>query len=314
MPANLTEFTDDTAFERYLLDRATPLLPRSQGTSVIELGEAGSVGVAVGGPAATVHVGSGDSAGAAEGAAAGKLSADDIRPLLFGAAWKVLDLLCELALERAGVAHDQGWRYTIAFKVGEAASGRVAPPPPFDSRADLWARIMGTYASTEQLRNSLVHRRLVIAPVTGDISGAGSPSQPAPVPATADEQVAFCQIAVGAAEAAIDGTLPTRRAGQLAWALDQLTSHHGQPSLGASPVEGVIPRVIVQASPGPPNDLTLDFSDIGNCARAAAPGASHHDLEIHLPDSRVLAGALEDAPSGQATFPLATPPGWLRWI
>lgn len=34
MPANLTEFIDDTAFERYVLDRATPLLPRSPGTSV----------------------------------------------------------------------------------------------------------------------------------------------------------------------------------------------------------------------------------------------------------------------------------------
>ena len=39
MPTSLTEFEDDTAFERYVLDRATPLLPRSQGTSVIELGE-----------------------------------------------------------------------------------------------------------------------------------------------------------------------------------------------------------------------------------------------------------------------------------
>jgi hypothetical protein len=63
MPANLTEFADDTAFERYLLDRATPLLPRSQGTSVIELGEAGSVGVAVGAQPAAVHVSAGDSTG-----------------------------------------------------------------------------------------------------------------------------------------------------------------------------------------------------------------------------------------------------------
>ena len=56
MPTNLTEFADDSAFERYILDRATPLLPRSQGTSVIELGEGGSYGVAVGPPALTVRV------------------------------------------------------------------------------------------------------------------------------------------------------------------------------------------------------------------------------------------------------------------
>ena len=38
MPSTLREFEGDTAFERYVLDRATPLLPRSQGKSVIELG------------------------------------------------------------------------------------------------------------------------------------------------------------------------------------------------------------------------------------------------------------------------------------
>jgi hypothetical protein len=48
VPTRLTEYADDTAFERYLLDRATPLVPATQGTSVIELGEPGSWGVTVG--------------------------------------------------------------------------------------------------------------------------------------------------------------------------------------------------------------------------------------------------------------------------
>ena len=310
MPTNLTEFADDTSFERYLLDRATPLLPRAEGTSVIELGEGGSHGVAVGVPPAMVYVSAGDST-RSQG---DQLSTDDIRPLLFGAAWKVLDLLCELALEQAGVVHDHGWRYTIAFKVREATSGSVAPALPFDGHPDLWVRIMRVYASTEELRNSLVHRRLVITPATGDISGVGTQGRTAPAPVTAGEQSAFCQVAVGAAEAVISGTLPTRRTDQLAWVLDQLASHHGQPSSGASPVQGLIPRVVVRASPGPSNDLTLDFSDVGNRARAAVQGMSHYDVEIRLPDSRVLAGALEDAPPGQAAFSLANPPSWLRWI
>src|SRR5262249_10892049 len=101
---------------------------------------------------------------------------------------------------------------------------------------------------------------------------------------------------------------------QFVWALDQLTSYHGQSSLGASPIEGVIPRVIVQTSFGPVNDLTLDFFDIGNRARTAVQGVSHYDLEIRLFDSWVLVGALEDAPGGQATFFLFTPLGWLWWI
>jgi hypothetical protein len=308
VPTSVTEFADDTAFERYVLDRATPLLPRPQGTSVIELGEANAVGVSVGVRPATVHVGLSDAAGVA----GDQLSTDDIRPLLFGAAWKVLDQLCEFALEIAHVAHNGGWRYTNDFKARQAAN--VRPMPPFHSRPDVWSTIMLIYASTKDLRDSLVHRRLTVDPATSAISGVAAPGQPRPMPLTVDEQSAFCQVAAGAAEAVINGTLPTRQADQLAWALDRLTSHHGQPSFGASPVQGVIPWVVVKASPGSSNDLTLDFANMDNRTRAAVQGVSHYDIEIRLPDGRILTGPLEEAPPGQETFPLANPPAWLRWL
>jgi hypothetical protein len=38
MPVSLTEFDEDTTFERYVLDRGTPLLPRPQGTSIHRTG------------------------------------------------------------------------------------------------------------------------------------------------------------------------------------------------------------------------------------------------------------------------------------
>lgn len=171
-----------------------------------------------------------------------------------------------------------------------------------------------TYASTEVLRNSLVHRQLIVDRATGDITGVARPSEPAPTPLMASEQEAFCKVAIGAAEAVITGRLPTRRAGQLGWALDQLTAHHGQPSSGASPAYGMIPVVIVRSAPGSSNELTLDFADITSRARAAVGGVSHYDLEIHLAGGRVLAGPLEDAPQGQVTFAIASPPGWLRWV
>jgi hypothetical protein len=162
MPTSLTEFDEETAFERYVLDRATPLLPRSQGTSVIELDEFNSVGVAIGVQPATVHVGMTNSAGSAED----QLSADDIQPLLFGAAWKVLNQLIELALEQAGIPHDRRWDYSIKLKVREAANRSVTPVMPFEGRLDLWLRVITTYASTDVLRNSLTHRRLIVDPAT----------------------------------------------------------------------------------------------------------------------------------------------------
>ena len=310
MPASLTEFDDDTVFERYVLDRATPLMPRPQGTSVIELGESNSTGVSIGIQPAMVHIGLTDSGGSADN----QVSAADIRPLLFGSAWKVLDQLIELALEQAGVPYNRRRsEYTITLKVGQAASGSVTPVAPFDLSPDLWSRVMRIYASTHVLRDSLVHRRLVVDPVTGDINGVPRPGEPAPTALTIAEQSAFCRVAAGAAQAVIDGHLPTRRAGQLTWALDQLTSRHGLPSLGAAPAQGVIPVVIVRPAPGLSGDLTVDITDIATRARAAVGGASHYDLEIRLPDHRVLAGPLEDAPQGQVTFAIARPPGWLRW-
>ncbi len=307
MPTNLAEFKDDTEFERYVLDRVAPLLPRSEGTAVIECGE-GSFGVTIGAPTVTARVQAGDSSGSANG----ELSRDDIRPLLFLAAWKVLDQLCELALEEAGERPDHGRRWRIDQKAGKAEDGRVAPRPPFDAHPDLWARIMSAYANTTELRNSLVHRLSGVDPVTGDICGTGKPGQPAPRPVTSDEQSPFCQIAVGAAEAVIKGALSSRQEGQLAWALNQLAAHHGQPPLNASPVRGLIPRVAVPVSPGSSNDVTLDFAEIRSCARAGSPGASHYDVEIRLPDGRTLVGHLEDAPPGQASINLANPPDWLR--
>jgi len=114
------------------MDTATPLLPRSQSTSVIELGQFGSAGVTVGvgAPTATVYVGLTDSSGTA----GGSLTRDDIRPLLFGAAWKVLDQVCELALEQAGIQHDAKWRYSIELKVKHASNWKLQLWSPFDAR------------------------------------------------------------------------------------------------------------------------------------------------------------------------------------
>lgn len=202
MPANLPDFADDTAFERYILDRATPLLPRSQESSIIELGEDGSCGVAVEALAAVVQLQSSDSFGST----GDQLSRDDIRPLLFGAAWKVLDLLCELCLEQAGVPYDTRRGYLIDSKVTSAASGSVAATAPFVGRSAPWTRIMNIYASTKELRHSLVYRRLVVDPGTGTIAGVGTSGQPNPAitPVTSDEQAAFCQAAVVSTDAQVD--------------------------------------------------------------------------------------------------------------
>jgi hypothetical protein len=309
MPANLIEYEEDTAFERYVVERAAPLMPRAAGRSVIELGEANSTSVAVGAQPATVHVTFLDGTGSS----GDQLGPDDIRPLIFGAAWKILDQLIELGLESIGTPHDRKTDYSIGLKVREARQGNVVPVPPFDARPHLWTPIMNCYASAESLRNSLVHRRLRVDRTTGVMEAVTRPGESATKVLTQAEQSAFCQVAEGVASAVINRTLSNRRAGQLGWALDQLSSLHGQAQFGIPPLQGVIPVVIVRPTPAPSGELTLDFAELAARAKAAVSGVSHYDLEIHLPDGRVLAGPLEEAPSELRTFSVDDPPDWLRW-
>ena len=91
-----------------------PLLPMTQGTSVIELGEPGSWGITVEAFPAIVRVAMTDYSVKAKG----QLSTDDIRPFLFGTAWKILDQLCELRPEMAQVTHNAGCRYTEPIPSG----------------------------------------------------------------------------------------------------------------------------------------------------------------------------------------------------
>jgi hypothetical protein len=246
--------------------------------------------------------------------AAAQVPADVVRPLVVGAAWKVLDQLIELGLEQAGVGHDRGSDYTIKLKVRHAAAGTAAAVPPLDSQPDLWARATATYASTEAIRNSLAHRRLTINPTTGTMSGIPRPGEHPPQSLTVAEQVAFCQVAGGVAEAVITGALQSRRADQLRWALDQLTAHHQMPSFGATAASGLIPVVVIRPGLRPSNIVILDPDRVRDRARVAVGGVTHYDLEIHLPDGRVLAGPLEDAPSGTQSVSVDHPPTWLRWL
>ncbi|MGH3772386.1 MAG: hypothetical protein ACRDRW_13500 [Pseudonocardiaceae bacterium] len=170
------DFDADTALERDVLRRALPLAETvSTGSSraTVDLA-ANSAATAV-----AVH----DTVGLTP---SGCVDLLQIRPLLTGTAWKVLDLLLETALDLAGQSPDQKRGWTIKKKLAHAGL-RTGRPSAFTPT--VWNSLMGTYVETVELRHSLVHRT-----VSTDLSGAlvgVNESGAAIRPLTAEEQEAL---------------------------------------------------------------------------------------------------------------------------
>jgi hypothetical protein len=169
------------------------------------------------------------------------------------------------------------------------------------------------YASTKDLRHSLVHRQIIVDPQDGAMKPASAAGQPTMTALTADEQAAFCRLSGSTVNAVIAGTLSGRQAGQLRWNLDVLGARHGQPPFGAAPASALVPVVVVRPTVSVAGDVTLNFAAIRTEAAKAVGGVSHYDLHIDLPDGRILAGHLEDAPFATTTISLTALPSWLYW-
>lgn len=97
--AYATDFADESAFERYVLQQALPLVPHDAGS--------GSAVYDVAADQMSWNMVVHDTIGLTVEGAVDQLG---IRPLCFGAAWKITDLLLEHALSASGlhqlVAHD----------------------------------------------------------------------------------------------------------------------------------------------------------------------------------------------------------------
>lgn len=112
-----SDFEDATAFERFVLARAIPILDASskhQSSLDLRGGAGKAITIAI---AETATVGGGNDASIREAV---------FRPLFFGAAWKVLDLAMELAFWQAGIRPNVGSnRWTIMQKKTLAQARRA---------------------------------------------------------------------------------------------------------------------------------------------------------------------------------------------
>lgn len=154
MIGSVAEYDDATAFERWALEGLVPL-PAARPHSAVKDIENNAIRVIAGTAVVRVYAGG------------VKEVHVDLRPLAFGAAWKVLDLLIELALSQAGIAVGT---VTIAEKV-EHARNAAGQCPPLTGDTVLWRALRATYAGTEEVRHSLVHRTAEVDRASGELTG-----------------------------------------------------------------------------------------------------------------------------------------------
>ncbi|WP_155127641.1 hypothetical protein [[Actinomadura] parvosata] len=237
----------------------------------------------------------------------GSVTQLDVTPMIFGIAWKILDLVADEILGHKA----SGDPHTIESKCKSARTGNgLARPRPFLNEPHLWKRYMHLYANTVDLRHSLVHRELVHHP-HGRIEATSTINAPRPPTVmTRDELQYFFRAVQGLAQALIRQWISTRERDNLLFLLDQLGRHHG---LGSLPGREITRSILVLARPEilPSGKLQYHAQATLTYVRSMWPTGAV-DLLLQLPDGTILGGDLEDAPANDpASIRGDLPPRWL---
>jgi hypothetical protein len=137
------------------------------------------------------------SAGAVESFAA------RFRPLAFGAAYKIVDFVIEMTMRLNGEPCPRG-RWTFTEK--KAFTGRGVParlPAPLDAVVTShWPRVAQLYATFNEYRHAVVHRRTHLEP-NGELTGVDQTGVALP-PITVTQQDAFSRYATALSETLIE--------------------------------------------------------------------------------------------------------------
>lgn len=229
-------------------------------------------------------------------------------PLLFGAAWKCLDLIFEYGLSSAGVPR-RGKTYSIDQKISDGLRGNVAP---LTSDIALWNRLHKVYALTAEVRHCVIHRSFSLDATTGAMTRMNDRNGSAVPDVSTHEQQAIGHLALHALDAIAVGQLNVRRRSSIAYWLDQLNRLHTLGSLGGVRAH-TIPTVIVRATRRADGVWTVDTARAKQLSQATWRTLSFFDARIEFGDSGVtpLIGRLDEAPSDAALeIDPARPPAW----
>ena len=273
MISTAQEFDDATSLERRILEWAAPRSRRSKTPTRTDLRDSPNITVGLSG------VSTSDS---------GRREAlEEFRPLLFGTAWKIIDLSLEYALD--GLAGPNQKKWTIEAKQKHALSF-AGTLPGLTGTTAIWQRLCLVYDATVEARHALVHRRLEVDANGSIVNLPGSAGT-----ITAAEQEAMQGFALCCSEVTLRQGCRTRDELVLGWYLNSLANLHSLPLLPSS-VEVVPPIVVVNAERYG-SRWVFDAKGAYEKAKSIHPGCTIFDLEIYLQGSALspVRGELERA-------------------
>lgn len=296
MPTTRQKFVEGTAFELYVLETVRPAIEQHD-SAYLDL-RGGKTVAAVG-----VDFSDSLSAGAVD-----RLK-DKLAPLLFGAAWKVLDLLLEFALNSAQLVPKRN-DWSIAEKQQHAQSSG-GDRGVLGCSEQVWTTVLRVYANTVEHRHCLVHRTARVDATSGTLEGFNRDNQLLK-PLTRDEQVALAKVSGLIARGVLAGGLGRRAEDHLKYYLDLLGAHSGVPLFGVGGISAPVDILLTLVKDS--GWLILDMNGVVERARKTFPTVAHFNLLIDVPDGsgRCLFAHAEACPSGQTTINLNALPAWLE--
>lgn len=292
--SDVARLEEDTAFERFALGAAAPASKPQYGwidlrNSVSPLGDVGFMaGSAISGTEALDRLQLG------------------LRPLMLGAAWKILDLV----VERAFPARTADW--TIRAKVERAYRLDVPVWSPFVKSDPEWAAAMHLYANSRPLRDGIVHRRAEVIP-SGELRVGGRDDTAGQTfVISAEEQLALCRASRRLIDAILAGEIAPRERDDLAFQLGQVRRYSGLPAVHGGDLR-VVCEVHVNLREVQTGIVELDIPALQPAVRHQV-GYRAFDVVAYLPTApgaAPLIGKLETAPVEVVRFRLDSPPAWL---
>jgi len=292
MISTLADFRQEIAWDQTILERAMLLSKLSSRGVDLDL----RTGAQTIYPTAVVSMGGGNRDNLLK----------DLLPLLFGAAWKILDVTVEFALANAGRTPPNQKRWTIDQKVIEIANHGSLPG--LRQHPDIWGGLRSLYINTKEVRHALVHRQVKVNGV-GELIGIDKSGRSL-TPLTVDEQRAFCGVVARLTDGVLNGTVSKRVEDDLRSHLARLQQHLGGTSV-ARVAQFEEPLRVADDFPG---DSRVDVPSYWDKIKRTHPNRSHVDLELTLSDQRVVIAELEQAPRQVIAVDLNALPPWMRWI